>query len=59
MAFFLGKKHESWLPDLWRRLKCSINFLPVITGRAPAHNTSEDKGRDSENGELTIVEDQV
>ncbi|GAB0186450.1 mitochondrial enolase superfamily member 1 [Grus japonensis] len=58
-----GRKQETWLPRIWRRLKNSTTFFTsVFTGKSSSHTaqTSEGKGRDWENAELpTTGEDQV
>jgi len=53
-----GRKLETWLPGMWRKLRCLTTFLPQSS--TASAQVAEDKGRDWENEELpTVGEDQV
>ncbi|GAB0184151.1 mitochondrial enolase superfamily member 1 [Grus japonensis] len=58
-----GRKWETWLPGIWRRLRYSTTFFAsVFTSKGSSHTTqvAEGKGRNWENEEPpTVGEDQV
>jgi len=58
-----GRKWETWLPGIWRRLRYLTTFFAsVFTGKCFSHTAevTDDQGRDWQNEEPhTVGEDQV